>query len=67
LPHAAICESQSFLRNLLSTRRVDKDIDEEVQSHLEMLTDENIRNGMSPGEAQRAARSTLSPCNSSPP
>ena len=50
---------QSFLRNLLSTRRVDKDIDEEVQSHLEMLTEENIRDGMSPGEARRAARIEL--------
>ncbi|MGB7730389.1 MAG: ABC transporter permease [Candidatus Acidiferrum sp.] len=50
---------QSLVRNLLSTRRVDKDIDEEVRSQLEMLAEENIRAGMPPNEAQRAARIEL--------
>ena len=50
---------RSFLRNLFSTRRVEADLDEEVHSHLEMLTEEHIRAGMSPKEAQRAARIEL--------
>jgi predicted permease len=35
------------------------DLDQEVQSHLEMLTQENIQAGMSHSEAQRAARIEL--------
>jgi hypothetical protein len=33
---------------------VDSDFDHEVRSHLAMLTEENLRAGMSPQEAQRA-------------
>ncbi|HEY2120955.1 MAG TPA: ABC transporter permease [Candidatus Acidoferrum sp.] len=50
---------RSFLRNLFLSRRVDGDLDQELQSHLEMLIEENIREGMSPQEAQRAARIEL--------
>ena len=50
---------RSFLRNLFLSRRVEMDLDQEVQSHLEMLTEENLRSGMSPQEAQRAARIEL--------
>src|SRR5439155_17855028 len=49
----------SFLRNLFSSRRVEADLDEEVHSHLEMLVEENIRAGMPPKEAKRAARIEL--------
>ena len=52
-------KARSFLRNLLSSGRMEADLDLEVHSHLEMLTDENIRAGMSPQEAQRAARIEL--------
>jgi predicted permease len=52
-------KARKFLRNLLSTRRVDVDLDQEVHSHLEMLAEENIRAGMTPAEAQRAARIEL--------
>jgi predicted permease len=38
---------------------VDADLDQEVHSHLEMLIAENIRAGMPPREAQRAARIEL--------
>jgi putative ABC transport system permease protein len=48
-----------FLRNFLSTRRVEVDLDQEIHSHLEMLTEENIRAGKSPQEAQRATRIAL--------
>jgi predicted permease len=50
---------RSFLRNLFLSRRVDVDLDQEVQSHLELLIEENIRAGMPPHEAQRAARIEL--------
>ena len=52
-------KGRSFLRNLFSSERVDTDLDQEVDSHLEMLIEENIRAGMPPGEAQRAARIEL--------
>ena len=50
---------RSFLRNLLLSGRVETDLDQEVRSHLEMLIAENIRAGMPPHEAQRAARIEL--------
>ena len=52
-------KARSFLRNLFLSRRVDADLDQEVHSHLEMLIEENIRAGMPPHEAQRAARIEL--------
>src|SRR5712691_10887848 len=50
---------RSFLRNLFLSRRVEVDLDEEVRSHLEMLIEENIRAGMKPKDALRAARMEL--------
>jgi putative ABC transport system permease protein len=47
---------RSFLRNLFLSRRVEVDLDQEVHAHLEMLIEENIRTGMPPKEARRAAR-----------
>jgi putative ABC transport system permease protein len=52
-------KARSFLRNLFFSRRVEVDLDQELHSHLEMLTEENIRAGMSPEEAQRTARIEL--------
>src|SRR3984893_16430572 len=52
-------KARSLLRNLFLSRRVEVDLDQEVHSHLELLTDENIRAGMPPLEAQRAARVEL--------
>jgi predicted permease len=54
-----LVKARSFLRNLFFTRRVDADLDQEVHSHLEMMIDEKIRAGMTPAEAQRAARIEL--------
>jgi hypothetical protein len=54
-----LVKARSFLRNLLSIRRVEADLDQEVHSHLELLTEENIRAGMPPSEARRAARIEL--------
>ncbi len=52
-------KAKNFLRNLFQFHRADADLDHEVESHLAMLIDENIRAGMSPPEAQRAARIAL--------
>jgi predicted permease len=49
----------SFLRNHFFSRRVDADLDQEVHSHLELLIAENIRAGMPPEEARRAAQIEL--------
>ena len=55
----ALVKIRSFLRNFLSSHRVEADLDQEVHSHLEMLTEENIRAGLPMKEAQRAARIEL--------
>jgi len=54
-----LVKARSFLRNLFLSRRVEADLDQEVHAHLEMLIAENIRAGMQPREAQRAARIEL--------
>jgi putative ABC transport system permease protein len=50
---------QSLLRNFFRSRQVEDDLGHEIHSHLQMLTEENLRVGMSPEEAQRAARIEL--------
>jgi predicted permease len=50
-----LVKAHSFLRNLFTSRSVEVDLDEEIYSHLELLIQENIRAGMPPEEAQRAA------------
>ncbi len=45
----------SRLRSALSGHRPDCDLAEEFESHIEMQTEDNIRAGMRPGEARRAA------------
>jgi len=45
----------SRVRAAFSRGRMDDDFDQEVASHLAMLADENIRHGMAPEEARRAA------------
>jgi putative ABC transport system permease protein len=51
----------TFLRMFLSRligvfRRRDAELEEEIQTHLELLTDENVRAGMNPTAARRAAK-----------
>src|SRR5918996_4255978 len=41
---------------LLRARRMDREIDDEIASHLAEATDEYIRQGLSPEDARRAAR-----------
>lgn len=49
----------SRIAGWLSPRRLEADFDEELRAHLAMLADENVRRGMTPGAAARAARLTL--------
>jgi hypothetical protein len=44
------------LRTLVTKDRVERELDEEVAFHLQMETDRRVREGLSPGEAERAAR-----------
>jgi|SRR5215469_816025 len=43
------------LRGLLHRRREDEDFAEELQSHIQMHIEDNVRSGMSPEQARRAA------------
>jgi len=54
------------LRGLFRKRQLDVDLDAELRSHLEMLTEENIRRGMSPVEA-RYGRAAVSSAESNRP
>ena len=49
----------SVFRNLFRRQGVEQDLDDEIRSHVELLTDEKIRQGMNPREAGRAARLEL--------
>src|SRR5580658_3140157 len=44
------------LLNFTATRRGDERLTEEIESHITAQTEENIRAGMTPGEARRHAR-----------
>jgi putative ABC transport system permease protein len=44
------------IRGLFAKRSHENELDAELRVHLEMLTEENIRRGMSPAEARHAAR-----------
>jgi predicted permease len=47
------------MRGWAKRRSVDEEFSRELGEHLEILTEENIRRGMTPGEARRAARVRL--------
>ena len=49
----------SRMRTSLSPRQIDQEFEHELDAHLDMLADENVRRGMSPEEARRAARIRL--------
>ncbi|HEU4688087.1 MAG TPA: ABC transporter permease, partial [Vicinamibacterales bacterium] len=50
---------RALLRNLLRRSRVERDLDEELRSALDVLVDEQVRRGVSPAEARRVALSEL--------
>ena len=45
-----------IIRRLIHRRRAERELDEEIHAHLEMETERNIADGMSPEEARLAAR-----------
>jgi predicted permease len=49
----------SRLLGFLRHRTHEQDFDDEIQTHLHLLIDENIRRGMTPADAMRAARVRL--------
>ena len=49
----------SRIRGLLFKRSLDADFDQELQSHIAMLTEEHVRRGMTPAEARRQAHLKL--------
>jgi predicted permease len=50
---------KSFIRRLVHALQIEKELDEEVHSHLELLTDQNVKEGMDSEEARRAAQIEL--------
>jgi len=56
---SSTAKARSFLRNVFLRKRVESDLDQELQTHLEMLVEENVRAGMTAAEARRAARIEL--------
>jgi predicted permease len=54
-----LCILRSSWRSLFRRNEIDHDLDDEVRSHLVLLADEKIAEGMKPGEARRAARIEL--------
>jgi predicted permease len=49
-------ELSFIIRRLVHRRRAELELDEEIRAHLEMETERNIADGMSPEEARLAAR-----------
>ncbi len=45
----------SRVRALFAAPQLDRDLDDELRSHIEMETEENLRRGMTPAEARRRA------------
>jgi predicted permease len=50
---------RSFWRNVLSRKRVERQLDDELRATYEILVDEKIAKGMTPEQARRAARLEL--------
>jgi predicted permease len=55
-PRALLALLRGRYRALIRRGQVEARLSEEIQFHLEMETEKNLRAGMSPGEARRAAR-----------
>jgi putative ABC transport system permease protein len=56
---AMLTRMASFLRNVFRRRQVDNDLDAEVRSYLNLLTEEKMQSGMNREQADRAARLEL--------
>lgn len=56
---SALRQWRERLIEFVRGRRVDSEVRDEVESHIELLTDDNIRRGMAPDDARRAARRAM--------
>src|SRR5437764_540564 len=52
---ALLCWLSSFWRNLFHKSRMDEELNEELRSYVELLTEEKIRQGLSTEKARRAS------------
>ncbi len=50
---------RSMFSSLFRKEALERELDDELRSYLELLTDENVKHGMGPEEARRAARAEL--------
>ncbi|HLJ76307.1 MAG TPA: permease prefix domain 1-containing protein, partial [Acidobacteriaceae bacterium] len=55
----ALKRARTRFRNFVTNRRGDTRLREEMEAHLALQTEENLRAGMSPEEARRQARLRL--------
>jgi predicted permease len=55
-PRAAGYVTVAFWKNLFSRSQVERELDDELQAFVDLLTAEKIRSGMTPDAARRAAR-----------
>jgi putative ABC transport system permease protein len=55
MPRAWLAVAAARLHGLLFRRRLDEDFDEEIAAHIEMAAADNIRRGLTPEAARRAA------------
>ena len=54
-----IRQMMARVRAFFRTSELDRDLDAELQSHIAMLAEDHIRHGMTPEQAERAARLEL--------
>jgi predicted permease len=52
----SLAKIRSFLRSCFRGDDIERDLDDELQAHLDLLTEQKIQEGMSAVEARRAAR-----------
>src|ERR1700683_2289732 len=50
---------KSFMRRLVHAKQIERELDEEIHSHLELVTDQKMKKGMDSDEARRAAQIEL--------
>ncbi|MGD0403343.1 MAG: ADOP family duplicated permease [Candidatus Acidiferrales bacterium] len=55
----ALSRIKNFFRNIFAKHRADRDLDDEVRSYADLLTQEKIRAGANPDEARRTSRLEL--------
>ncbi len=54
-----LARAKSLWRHLFRSQQIEKDLDEEIRSHLELLTEQKMKEGMNSEEARRASRIEL--------